>query len=142
MNLLGFFVFWSGFLGIVRESLFSSAVRTSSESTRAYWAVVRISLWPAACWARIRLPHSIARRQYAGILVAGFDVPMIICLFMYAYRDGQWEQYDYWYALTAIAWLQLAVLAVWGGSHLAMAYFDFRPGSRHTLNHDGRSDGK
>ena len=68
------------------------------------------------------------------LLIAASYLPMILCHFRYAYADGRWSQHQYWDALLLFAWVQLGLLALWGGSRLVTALFArpvFRPSGRH-----------
>ena len=52
------------------------------------------------------------------VVVALPYIGMILCHFIYAYADGKWSQHGYWSALTWIAWAQMGLLTLYGGSHL------------------------
>ena len=58
------------------------------------------------------------RSRYWPLVMAASFVPMILCHFRYAYGQGNWVQHDYWEGLRFWAFVQLGLLALWGGSHL------------------------
>lgn len=75
------------------------------------------------------------------LVIAGSFLPMILCHFRYAYADGKWSQHGYWDALLLFAWVQLGLLALWGGSRLVTAIFarliSAAPRKHHNFNCEG-----
>jgi hypothetical protein len=74
------------------------------------------------------------------VAVAMPYVAMILCHFVYAHPDGNWPQHAYWSALTGIAWVQMGLLTLYGGSHL-VSHFAAHPfrtavGDHNNFNHE------
>lgn len=70
-----------------------------------------IVLWSPAC-------------RWQALIGASY----IVQIMMHAmFALGRWHPHSYWEALTAVAWLQLALLLLWGGAGVAHRHaFDVR----------------